>query len=306
MSRHILVIKLGAFGDFVQALGPLSAIRRHHAEDRLTLLTTAPYADFAAASGLVDDIWIDTRPRLAAVGQWLGLRHRLRTAGIKRVYDLQTSDRRAWYYRLFWPGPRPEWSGIAPGCSHPHANPARDTMHTVERQREQLAIAGIAEVPAPDLAWARADLAGFALPAAYTLLVPGGAAHRPAKRWPPARYVALAETLRDQGTPPVLIGGADEAALLDEIAAAVPGALNLAGRTDLLELAELARGATAAVGNDTGPMHLIAAAGCRAVVLYSHASDPALCAQRGPAVTILRRPDLADLSVDEVARALQG
>ena len=60
--------------------------------------------------------------------------------------------------------------------------------------------------------------------------------------------------------------------------------------------------AVAAVGNDTGPMHLIAAAGCASIVLFSDDSDPALCAPRGR-VTVLRRPDLASLEVSEVAAA---
>ena len=46
-------------------------------------------------------------------------------------------------------------------------------------------------------------------------------------------------------------------------------------------------------------------AGCPCVVLYSHDSDPALCAQRGPAVTILRRERLVELPVDEVVGALR-
>jgi ADP-heptose:LPS heptosyltransferase len=58
------------------------------------------------------------------------------------------------------------------------------------------------------------------------------------------------------------------------------------------------------VGNDTGPMHLIATAGCRSVVLFSSASDPALTAPRGRAVTILREARLEDLSVDRVMKAL--
>ena len=33
--RHVLIIKLGALGDFVQALGPVPAIRRHHAGDEI-------------------------------------------------------------------------------------------------------------------------------------------------------------------------------------------------------------------------------------------------------------------------------
>lgn len=52
-------------------------------------------------------------------------------------------------------------------------------------------------------------------------------------------------------------------------------------------------------------MHLAAIAGCPSVVLYSHASDPALCAQRGPRVTILRQPKLAELGVEEVMAAVE-
>ena len=102
----------------------------------------------------------------------------------------------------------------------------------------------------------------------------------------------------------MLLGGTEEAALLDAVAAASVATLNLAGRTGLLDIVALARGAAVAVGNDTGPMHLTAAAGCPSVVLYSDASDPALCAQRGAAVTIVRRRRLEDLSIGEVTAAL--
>jgi len=50
---------------------------------------------------------------------------------------------------------------------------------------------------------------------------------------------------------------------------------------------------------------LIAAAGAPSLVLFSHASDPELCGQRGADVTILRRQPLGDLSVDEVEAALR-
>ena len=59
---RVLVIKLGALGDVVQALGPFAAIRRNHPGAHVTLLTTAPYKAFLAASGWFDEIWIDDRP----------------------------------------------------------------------------------------------------------------------------------------------------------------------------------------------------------------------------------------------------
>ena len=155
--------KLGALGDFVQALGPAAAIRRHHRDAEITLLTTAPFAALARASEVFDAVWIDARPRPWQAGRWLALRRRLRGAGFDRVYDLQTSRRSGVYFRLLGPGRRPEWSGIAAGCSHPHANPDRDHMHTLDRQAERLGVAGIAAVLPPDLSCLAADGAGFAV-----------------------------------------------------------------------------------------------------------------------------------------------
>ena len=63
--------------------------------------------------------------------------------------------------------------------------------------------------------------------------------------------------------------------------------------------------AAGAVGNDTGPIHMTAAAGCPTVVLFSAASDPALTAPRGTEIEILQRDNLADLSVESVAAALR-
>lgn len=301
-EERILVIKLGALGDVVLAFGPIAAIRRHHPSARITMLTTAPYAPMFEACPDVDEVWIDSRPKWTQPGAWLALRRRLRQGGFGRVYDLQTSDRSSGYFRLIGGGV--EWSGIAAGCSHPHANPNRDAMHTIERQAEQLRMAGIAEVPFPDLSWLDADVSGLAPEAPFVLLAPGGAAHRPAKRWPAEAYGELARRLVAAGVTPVVLGTAAERAAIDAVTAAAPGALDLAGRTGFAELAALGRRAAGAVGNDTGPMHLLSLAGCPSVVVYGSESDPALCAQRGPAVGILRVADLKALEVDEVWRKL--
>ncbi|MDW3205207.1 MAG: glycosyltransferase family 9 protein [Alphaproteobacteria bacterium] len=298
--KRVLIIKLGALGDFVQAMGPFQAIRKALPAAEITLLTTRPFAGLAEKSGWFDTVWIDDRPR-GPLG-YLALRSRLRGGRFDMVFDLQTSDRSGFYWWLLWPD-RPCLSGIAPGASHPHDNPARNGMHTLERQREQLAMAGIREVPMPDVGWMNADLSGLNLPGRIGLLVPGGAPHRPEKRWPADRFAALAARWVAEGLTPVLIGTAADAEWTSAIAAACPDALDLTGRTDLFQLASLARRAEIAVGNDTGPMHLAAVAGCRCVVLYSHASDPKLCGQKGPEVTILRVPSLSGLNELDVLAA---
>lgn len=298
----VLAIRHGALGDVIQALGPFQAIRRHHPDAHLVALTGSPFADLLRASGWFQEVWVDDRPPLRRLGSWLGIIRRLRAGRFDRVYDLQTSARTAWYFRLMG-SPRPEWSGVAPGASHPHDNPGRIEMHTADRQAEQLRLAGIQAVPPPDLAWLDADIARLGLPERFVLLVPGGSAHRPAKRWPIGHYAAFARRLIDLGLAPVIAGTRDESGLAREIAASAPGSIDLTGRTSILELAGVARRARLAVGNDTGPMHVTAAVGCPSLTLFSSESDPDRCAPRGRLVETLRRPSLADLSVDEVATA---
>ena len=323
----ILVIKLGALGDVVQATGPFAAIRAHHEDAHITLLTTPPWAGLLATSGWFDAIDTGGRPRKYSRGEWRRLLRFLSRTRFACVYDLQTAGRSTLCFYLsamLHPIHVPRWSGIARLGSHRHANPARDTMHTIERQAEQLAIAGIADVPPPSLAFVsdegqgagqgegpgeRKDCAAkgpaaFDLAAPYALIAAGGAPHRPDKRWPLGHWTRLARALAERGLQPVLIGAKPEAQDNATIAAFCPAARDLTGDTTLADLVRLARGAAVAIGNDTGPMHLAAVSGAPCVVLYSHASDPALCAQRGPRVTILRREKLDALGVEEVMGAV--
>ncbi|WP_081944505.1 glycosyltransferase family 9 protein [Thalassospira australica] len=309
--ERILVIKLSALGDVVLAMGPFAAIRDAHPDAHITVLTTRPYIDLIRASGFFDSIAIDRRPKLSQPREILALRRFLRNGKFNRVYDLQTSDRSGFYYKLFWPGPKPEWSGIARGCSHPHANPQRDSMHSIDRMAEQLADAGIANVPLPSLSGPDIDLERFGIRSPFVLICPGGAPHRPAKRWTAERFGLLAKKLADYRLTPVLIGTESEADVLSKIDQMCPKARNLMGRTGFLDIAALAARSVLAIGNDTGPMHIAAAAGAPSIVLFSRESDPKLSAPRGlgkNAVSIVREGDLRQLTVnrvmDEVRRRL--
>lgn len=308
--KRVLVIKLGALGDFVQASGPMRRIRAAHPDARLTLLTTPPYAELARALGVFDAVDEGGRPR--GVFGHLALARRLRAVRYERVYDLQTSTRSSAYRRLLLPRP-PQWSGVAPGASHPHADPARDRMHTLERQAGQLEDAGVwthaptapGSAPAPDLSGLELDgdvAARFGLAAPYALLVPGASPLRPGKRWPVEGFAAAARALAADGLAVAVVGGPAEAELGRDLAARA-GALDLTGRTRFTDLLALGRGAALAVANDTGPSHLLAASGAPLLVLFSGESDPALCAPRGARVRVLRRDRLAELDAATVLAA---
>jgi len=303
-TGRVLIIKLGALGDFIQALGPMQAIRRHHRRAHLALLTTPQFAEFAQSTGLFDEIETIGRPAWWRIDLLTRLFGWLNGRDFDRVYDLQTSGRSAFIFELFMPNRRPDWSGIARGCTLPHKNPGRDRMHTIDRQREQLQMAGIGDVADADFSFLKGDIARLNPPGRFVLLVPGGSPARPAKRWPARSYAALARDLKGRGIVPVVLGDRSEIALADEIARAGQG-VNLAGQTTLSDVADLARRAAGAVGNDTGPLHIVAGVGCPALALFSAESDPALCAPRAPKgaqpVIVLRRDNLADLGVAEVA-----
>jgi ADP-heptose:LPS heptosyltransferase len=251
-------------------------------------------------------VMIDRRPGLLDVPGWLALRRRLRQGGFDRVYDLQTSERSALYARLFRPGPIPQWSGVAGRCSHPHANLNRDRQHTIDKQAEQLLMAGIHRTPLPLLPRLDCELPRRLVGQQFVLMVPGSSPRHLAKRWPARRFGMLAAALRRAGYTAVVIGSNAERALGTAIAEACPEAIDLVGRTDIETVAALAQRAALTVGNDTGVTHLAAAAGCPVVVLFSGASDPAWCAPRGRMVRVLTTPNLDDLELDEVLAAALG
>jgi ADP-heptose:LPS heptosyltransferase len=311
--KKVLVIKLGALGDFVLALAAMKKIREAHPKAKITLLTTPPFEALAKLSPYFNSVETDGRPMdFGDLTQMLG---RLRKARYDRVYDLQTNSRTNWYFQALRPFP-PQWSGIAFGCSLPQRSKTRQTMHTLERQADQLRAAGIwpdaptehGNAPPPDLSWilrrhkdAR-PVAGAAAPRPYVLFVPGGSAHRPEKRWPVEAFAQLGSLLKARGLDIVIIGGPQESAMARQIQKSVGQARDLTGRTDFAQLAVLGAKAALVVGNDTGPTHLLAAAGAPTIALFSDASDPDLCGPRGH-VAVIRSPDLKALPVSTVASA---
>lgn len=100
-----------------------------------------------------------------------------------------------------------------------------------------------------------------------------GAAYGPAKQWPVGSFTALARQLIERGFEVWVLGSGGEGGLGDEIrAGAGASVFNLCGRTSLEDTVDLLSAARVAVTNDSGLMHVAAAAGTQVVAVYGSSS----------------------------------
>jgi heptosyltransferase-2 len=99
-------------------------------------------------------------------------------------------------------------------------------------------------------------------------------AGEPKRVWPARNFAALAEWMAETyGARALLMGGPGDAAPADEFRRAFRGAaIDLVGRTTLRQAAALLKRCDLFVGNDSGPMHMAAAAGRPVVCISCHPS----------------------------------
>lgn len=150
--------------------------------------------------------------------------------------------------------------------------PLRTLRHHVDQFLDVAVAAGCrpeSRVPtfamtAEDLAWSDRFL-----PAGerWVALHPGGS--KAPRAWSTQRYAELARQLdRDEGLRPVVVGGPEDLAAGQVIAAAVPRSLVAAGATTIRQMGALIHRATLFVGNDSGPMHIAGAVGTPGVGVF--------------------------------------
>jgi len=112
-----------------------------------------------------------------------------------------------------------------------------------------------------------------------------------------------------QRLPVVLIGGPEEQGLVPHVLPADhPRVVNLVGRVSLRQLAAVLRRARCLVSNDSGPVHLAAAVGTPAVVLFgtpTAAAGPRRWGPWGLNHTVISQPSMEAISVADVLTAVQ-
>jgi ADP-heptose:LPS heptosyltransferase len=308
---RLLFITATRIGDAVLSSGLLGHLLERHPSARVTIAAGRVAAPlFAAVPGLERVLIIDKRP---FKGHWL----ELWTATAFRRWDLVV-DLRA--------------SAIAylvPARRRVTAGKRDDTRHRVE---ELAALLGLDPPPAPRV-WLAPEHEAAAerlVPAGDPVLAIGPAANWAGKQWPAARF---AEAVRRLTGPGGVLAGARVAVLAagherDQArpvieALPAPRVLDLVGAVDLPTAAACLRRCRAFLGNDSGLMHLAAAAGTPTLGLFGP-SHTQRYRPWGPRAAFLRTPEsygalvrrivppgqvqgtlMAGLSVDAVLAAVE-
>jgi ADP-heptose:LPS heptosyltransferase len=259
--RNILVIKLGALGDVALSLPHIMKLAEAHADDHVTLLTAPAYADLAAGLPLQ----VVSFGRKGFV-EMLRLMRWLLGQQFDVVYDLQGSLRSRVMTQLTQAEKR---IGRGPAVAYTDASALPTAgLHAFDRFNAVLMAGGVeAALPRPSLPVSKTAASRVAdwlqqQGLAGEKLVPlhaGSSRDWPAKRWPEVYFRALAASLEDRGLKVIWIGSKPELSLNSRLAA--HAGIDATAVFRPAELVALAERAVFAVSNDSGPMHVLSAAG---------------------------------------------
>jgi ADP-heptose:LPS heptosyltransferase len=154
------------------------------------------------------------------------------------------------------------------------------------------------------------DRAAALLPPGSPIIALAPTANWTGKVWPPDRFVALFRELSARedfagARAAILAGhGPSERALAIPVLAALPDAIDLGGKLTLAEAAACLARAALFVGNDSGLMHIAAAAGTPTLGLFGPTPAAEYApAGRAAAAVVARGPSMDDLPVADVVAA---
>ena len=317
----VLVVRLGAIGDVVNALVFASALKRHATPE-------APVEIGWAVHDLARPL-VEGHPAVDRVHRWTkgsgvagfrALVSEVQEQGYELAVDLQRIQKSAALARLsgaervlgYDRGRAKEASWL---WARERIPPGDPQAHMVEQYLEFARYLGVEAEPVRELpsdpeadAWAEAQVERMgAAPLQLNL-----GASKPENRWPAERFGELTVALRRElGVPVCLTGGPadrETAEVALGVAGRTPeGVHDLVGQTSLRQLVSLSARARLYVGCDTGPMHVAAACGTPVVALFGPA-DPRRTGPFGVGHRVVRPASrrMDDIPVEEVLEAVRA
>lgn len=279
MSGGILIMGVNWLGDSIMSLPAIEVYRRSFPELRITVAVKERLAGFWKLVPAVDEIMIIN----SGPGGTLRTAREIKRKSFSRAYIFPNSFRSALIPFLGGVPCRTGMSGhsrrvLLTEITRP-VSEAEGRMHQAWEYADILGIrpTGFPRLPrlnVPEHALSRVkelipDGAG-----PLVALIPG-AAFGDAKRWPAERFCEVGRTAASEyGARIVVLGAPSESEICARIAdEAGGGAVSVAGRTDLAEMAAVLQLCSFAVSNDCGGMHMAAAMGVRTVAVFGM-TDP--------------------------------
>lgn len=299
--ERVCIIKPSAMGDILHAMPILSALRRRWPNAHLAWVVNRSFAELLDGHPDLDEPIVYNRGRKGLDrDKFLGfaaLLARLHRSRFDLTIDLQCLLRSALMVAATGAHVRVGMADAREGSrwlyTH-HIDAPRLGLHAVDRVLRVARAFGADDsaarfnLPVPDEArrWAADALAN--VPHPRVILNVG--ARWTTKRWPPAHFAALGRLAVEHfGAGLIAVGSAADRPLVDALLAhlAPTPALDLCGRTRLPQFAALCEESDLVISNDTGPLHLAAAAGARVVGIYT-CTSPELTGPYGELATTVR------------------
>jgi len=299
--RNICIIKPSSLGDVVHCLPILPALRALFPSSQITWVVNASFRDLLDSHPHLDRVIAYERGGSGISSRGATATSRLCVRLLREKYDLTIDLQGLLRSGLMTAATRARVRvGMADAREGARwfytdrvAAP-RLGLHAVDRVLRVVGALGLAEIEPSfhispheqDRLWAREVLASVPRPR----LILNLGARWLTKRWPPEHFAEIARrAVVEFGAGLVCVGARVDLPLAERLRdrlAPLP-VLDLSGRTTLLQLAALAQESDLFVSNDTGPLHLAAAAGARVVGIYT-CTNPRLTGPYGPDVTTVQ------------------
>ncbi len=295
--KKILVIKLGALGDFIISIGGIMRLKEVYPDAEFTLMTHRSLISIAQQMGMFSDFIIDNRTSYFNIGEHARIAREVLSHKFDIVIDYQANRRtRCNYYSVL------RWLSSA---SFEWIDAVKFKKINIEKKRayswgKSTVGTHKVEYPRTELSFLHGENKHFGeLPERFVLMIPGCSPKHPYKRWPVHYFREIAQRLAARGIHSVVMGTQAEAAEVEGITSDMPMAVSMLNKTSLLDIPDLVRRSIAVIGNDTGPSHIAAFSGRPNIAIFDQRTAASIT--RGAQSINLVSPSTIDLiTVDMV------
>ena len=302
---NILVIKHGSLGDIAQSCGAIQDISENHKDDQIHLLTTKPYFDLFKKNPHISNVILDKRLSRLNLIYLYSLMRNIKKYNFSKVYDLQNSNRTAFYKRILFPNASKDiWSSTETTLPEGTTKDDFDKDSVLSRFEHQLKSSGIStnHTLSPDFSWSPSDISqikNYHQLEKYIILFPFCSPHLTSKKWPYYNdLISIINEKLENKFKVVIAPGPGEIKDASSINALC--ILDNGKALDISQLAALIKDSSFVVANDTGPAHMTAHLGSKGIALFGSHTTPFKVSIERENFKAIQVSDLSKLSANKV------